>query len=231
MKGTFYRNISGNTTTQAIVGYIKKSCPFCYRSGFALICNEAIMTVIIHLLNICRPSAIFWRIRARTVNTFNRVVWRRALAHVGKEIWKRETPALAHDDTATAIIRVYSTVRVIAAGMNPKPDTILRSFGHSMCGTHKAQSIRRCTTATCGMSAFYVRDSGSDLISAIAKTTPNSSTAGSDTLKSNDRQSVETLTSIIFDSLARKRRRIYHNCHTNIIPKGADIVKLAWGQL
>lgn len=231
MKSTFCRNISSNTTTQAIVGYIKKSCPFCYRSSFALICNESIMTVIIHLLNICRPSAIFWRIRTCTVNTFNRVIWRRALAHVSEEVWKREIPALTHNDIATAIIMVYSTVRVIAASMNPKPDTILRSFGHPMCGAHKAQSIRRCTTATCGMPTFHVRDSSSNLISAIAKTMPNSSTAGPDTLKSNNRQSVETLTSIIFDSLARKWRCIYFNCHTNIIPKGAGIVKLAWGQL
>jgi hypothetical protein len=82
--------------------------------------------------------------------------FRRSLTHVFQKGNKRVLPATANTDAASTIIFIFRNIFIRALSFHRRPDSILRSFGHSMLKTSGSGDLSIQTTATSGKTATEI---------------------------------------------------------------------------
>jgi len=82
---------------------------------------------VAHLFGVSGPSTIFSRITLVVINAVNTVIRGRSLAHIGKEILKRITPAVRNSNAATAIVHISGRAGIGSALHHPFPCDVLNT--------------------------------------------------------------------------------------------------------
>lgn len=77
------------------------------------------------------PFAVFRRIRAIVIYAFDGVFGAGACAHISQKVLER-VPALTDRNTATAVIRVGESIRVVTSGAHCLPDVVFGRAGSSV---------------------------------------------------------------------------------------------------
>lgn len=106
----------------------------------------AVSAVCSLLLRSC-PAAIVRGVRAVVVwEAIDRMVFGRTRPHIGEEVLKTVTPAIANNDPTAAIFRVILAIDVIAAILHSFPRVILRCFAKAV-GSIRLYNVRSADTA------------------------------------------------------------------------------------
>ncbi len=92
----------------------------------ALIGDGAIAACVAHLLSLCGPSAIFGRIRAIVVDTFDGMLSAWTRSHVGHKRHEVIGPTGAHGDTPAAIVPIRLIRWPETAGFRGGPNLVFQ---------------------------------------------------------------------------------------------------------
>lgn len=98
------------------------SRPLFNRERFALVGQKDVFARVIHLFRVRRPYAVLRRITQIIIFAFDSKSWR-ALAHVGKEILKGQTPAITNGDAAS-LVSLGRFCRVVASRFHVGPSPV-----------------------------------------------------------------------------------------------------------
>lgn len=120
------------------------------------------------LLILRRPAAIRWLVIAVIVDTVQRMLWRRALAHVGEKILEGIAPTGANRNSARPVILPTGVILVCAALNHSGPSAVFPSAalavfavfdvqhlrGPLLCRVYvRAQSVARYNAPCCGLNS------------------------------------------------------------------------------
>lgn len=97
--------------------------PFANRHSKTVACDSTAAACIVRLSPLCRPCAVVGRVWSVIVFSLDAVLGTRPRPHVGKKVFKRVPPAVAHGYAATAISFI---VLVAASFVHSAPDSMLR---------------------------------------------------------------------------------------------------------
>ena len=146
--------------------------PFSKRCDAPVVGNQAVVPLVVGLLNARCPAAIIWTIVAIVIFAVNLVLWRWSFAHVSKKIRKRLTPTLAHFNAATSVIFVLAIAFVVTAIQHIGPQVEFR--GRSLA----VLEVSSCARFASQASTTFLRTTGQPasnsfcLLSAIALAQP-----------------------------------------------------------
>lgn len=188
-----------------------------------------VIAFVVRLLNIVRPSTIFWRVRPIVVNTLNRMLWRWSLPHIGVEVFKGVEPAFAHDDASPAVTRIRGNVGISATRLDVRPTAILRRVDHAVCSIGNACGFAYKAAAASSMSTTQVSTRCDNLGSAVTNAAPHSATRSVTMRISQHDKPRKALPANVFDLLAWKWRSIncVHVHHDNIFGKAWQVRSVA----
>ena len=133
--------------------------PLCNRLGFVLVRQESISATLIIILNLARrPTAILWSVWAIIINSVQGFANVR-MSHVFIKILKT-LPSHAESYPSTAIVRVPTIMRIIAALFHISPNSINSSFVHSVpcrgfnsgASTTLTVAVHKSSRSNCGQS-------------------------------------------------------------------------------
>lgn len=105
--------------------------PICQSTCLTVPGDLAIRSRIVSLFRASGPFAVFGTIVSVIINSVNRVVFAGLLSHIGVEIFKSE-PAIAHRDSATAVMPKRPLVGVSTSGQHCSPNPVGRTTTHTM---------------------------------------------------------------------------------------------------
>lgn len=126
------------------------------------------------LFLLCRPAAIARFVVSVAVDTIKRHRLIRALAHVGKEVFKR----IPSGADLNALLEVVGALGVFTTSSHREPRLIGSAFPVPVFGDEVMRPFReglpaRYTTATNGGAAPHVRSPHGGLLAALAATDPS----------------------------------------------------------
>lgn len=104
-----------------ILVYANNVGPFSDCFGLPMKNQPAIPTSVSCLCNSRGPFAVFGRVVAIVVDSFNRMFGRRSRPHVGVKSLERLIPSVANLDSSAAVAFPILTVAVAAPGTHPTP--------------------------------------------------------------------------------------------------------------
>jgi len=129
-QGFFYGHAAMQSRRNQSIFNPNLARPFCYSKRLAVMCYKPIVSFVIGLLNIIRPSTIFRSIGTIIINSINACSnW--FFAHVGIKMFKRKPP-VAYRNSSSAIPRKIFTFWVKAPVFNAFPNTVYFCSGHTM---------------------------------------------------------------------------------------------------
>jgi hypothetical protein len=135
-------------------------------------------TPVVGLFPRCCPSAIFRRIVAKIVDSFDTCIWR-TWAHVCKEVFKRISPTIANFDPTCAVFVVAGMVSVVTPAFHRAPSTVFGCYlpvtSLSVCTLNFAGDFSLITTARSGFAVAKLPTGYPFGFAAVALTEPNSS--------------------------------------------------------
>lgn len=126
---------------------------------------------VVGLLRICRPATIPWLIVAVIILSVNRMLRRGARPHIGVEVLKAMSPALANSDSSATVVRKVLLFRSSAARNHLLPNGILWRLALAMLAHKESNAFFALTRESVWKSgvAIEVRTSSREL--ALALTT------------------------------------------------------------
>lgn len=125
-----------------------------------------------HLLAASCPHAVAWFVVAVVIFAFNGVFGGRLFPHISKEALERVPPSLAHDDSASAILRVRPVFLVVAPSLYVHPRDGLRRVALAMSRRHCSSGFPAETSATERVPGFQGRAKHNNLFAAFAAAKP-----------------------------------------------------------
>lgn len=140
--------------------------------GLALVCHFAVSAVIVGLLEIGCPGAVFWGIGPVVVPPINRMQLRGPGPHVGIEGLERVPPPITDDNPAATIPFVRFSLNVVATLFHPAPDLVLRKIGAAVGRVVGSEPLHVEAAATHLPSGLQVAGGDGRLGSAIANAVP-----------------------------------------------------------
>lgn len=177
-----------------------RPCP--ERHGFAVVGKHPGLASVLALFKFRSPSAIRRGIRAVVVDSVDGCFWERLQSHVGKEVDKRGSPAVADHNSTTAVEMILAVARVVAASLHFLPCDV---FGGSMPTTLRLSSTAAGFGSSITLSKVATR-SGSR-VAAFALTKPVRVTGLSFSSEADDGQQTVDVSSFVCCS-TRKLGRI-----------------------
>ena len=87
-------------------------------------CQQSVSGHVARLLCLRCPAAVVWLVVAIIVATINRIAHRRAWSHVCQERLERVEPALAHSDSASAVVLKSVCLRISATLKHLLPNAV-----------------------------------------------------------------------------------------------------------
>ena len=112
---------------------------------------------IVRLFFSCGPSAIFGRVGTVVIDAVERMAWRRFVAHVFVERYKRFPPTLAHRNTSATVVTEGSIGAAIATRFGANPRMIFRRVLSAMLSRNISDPVSiRETSATNGQASSQV---------------------------------------------------------------------------
>ncbi len=117
--------------------------------------KNSVPSMIAHLLNLCRPSAIAGFVISVYIFALNAKCWG-AFSHIRVKAFKRIQPWLANRYAATAVIFVVAGIGIGATLDHSMPNVPSSSFGKSMSPVaHGNKMIRRASARFCVLGAQF----------------------------------------------------------------------------
>lgn len=101
-----------NSTHQCVGVNPDVSSPSISRTSLSTERDHNVVSLVVLLLNIGRPLAIFRGVISVHVLPLQRMLRRRALTHVNQKIGERTQPSITHRDPSRAVVFVRCVVRV-----------------------------------------------------------------------------------------------------------------------
>lgn len=175
-------------------------------------------SAIIGLLFTGAPLAILRRIRAIVIDAFDSQSFRRQ-THIVKKGFKTITPAVAHNDTSSAVIGIRRIILVVTSAYQMSPSVIKTCTALSMSASCIAKHFFSQTTAA--FSAAFTKPVATHhfLIPAIAETQPSGFATYSSLFLEND-QLFESLTSKI-DEIIVRHNHLRRDCSVDLMRQPA----------
>src|SRR5437773_1619564 len=81
---------------------------------------------VLHLLRLRGPAAVLWLVVPVVVDSVDGMGRRGARAHIYEECQEVMTPTIAHRDSAAAVVRIASRLRIRAAREHARPGPVFR---------------------------------------------------------------------------------------------------------
>jgi len=100
--------------------------PFPYPFGHAVDRDVSVSPSVPVLLVRCRPTNVSRFVRPFVVDAVDRMLRGRSTSYVGKEVFKRFSPSVAHGDPARPVVSEISMVRVVTTRDHRTPCSIFR---------------------------------------------------------------------------------------------------------
>lgn len=113
-----------------LIIHLEFSCPLFKSEGLPLICNISRISLIVTLLLLCSPSAIFFAVIAFWIEAIN-THSNGSDTHICKEIGKF-VPVFTNFDSSPSIPTISSGIWIIAPLQHPSPDHVCACSCHSM---------------------------------------------------------------------------------------------------
>lgn len=95
-------------------------------------CDPGTASAIACLDVACGPAAVGRRIGTIHINAINRMLTGWALSHVGQKCRERSAPAIAHHDSATAVVLKSRSIRIFTAGSHVAPRDVFTCVRQAM---------------------------------------------------------------------------------------------------
>lgn len=115
--------------------------PFRKDTSFSTEENKPVAPAISGLLFRCSPLTILWSVAEIIIFSFNRVLSRRPLSHVFKEIGERFSPSLAYTYSSPSVPMELVVALIATPFLHFVPRAIFRSFA----GRWHGRTVRRDT--------------------------------------------------------------------------------------
>lgn len=100
--------------------------PFPYPLGYVVDRDVSVSPSVSVLLVRCRPTNVSRFVRPFVVDAVDRMLRRRSTSYVGKEVFKRFSPSVAHGDPTRPVVGECLMVRVVATRDHVHPCPIFR---------------------------------------------------------------------------------------------------------
>ena len=100
------------------------SCPLSDRLRYAAMLDQMVIASVVALFYLCGPSAVVWSVISVDIATINGHlrIWSRT--HVCIKGFERVLPAIAHDNSASTIVKIGSVLLVVATLLDLYPDPV-----------------------------------------------------------------------------------------------------------
>ncbi len=105
--------------------------PLSYGQRARVMGQPNVASLIARLLTSRRPSAVLRAIAFFVVDAINLVLGRRAVAHVGVEVFKF-TPPVADDDSSASVVNIVRGLSVVATTFHVCPNRVFRRSSAAM---------------------------------------------------------------------------------------------------
>ncbi len=111
----------------------QRSGPVFSALSFPVPCNHSCSSGVAFLNVRSFPRTVFRRITQIVITALNGMFIRWARPHVLIEVYERMPPSLTYFYSATSIVAINFTVRIVTALKHPSPYAIFRRARHSVC--------------------------------------------------------------------------------------------------
>lgn len=172
------------TGAQCMGFNIQFTRPQSKRLSFSLKGVHHIVSPVIRLLSLCRPTTIFRRVIPVVVNSVERVFWRGTCAHIGVKIYKGFSPTVANGNSSASIQTISLVGNPITAPKHSTPSGMFLCITHAVLGTAfiprqvLAVGLPLQTTTTLRMFADQPLSGGNFPITTRALTQPFTAAGG-----------------------------------------------------
>jgi len=185
--------------TDSSIGHSCLFGPFNKGLCYSGVREQSIISLVSRLLGSRCPFTVVWTVAKRAVNSFYRVfvagLW--FFAHVGKEVFKRISPAFANRNSDGSIKTIGNAGRLIASLPHLDPCDVFRGSRLSMRKRPMMKNL--FSTASAGNSASVLYIPESDNLSCPASTdTLNHSAIGHTSYFADDRKLSKCLTDAFY---------------------------------